>query len=64
LRHLQIDLKKVPEEVKLHVAEKNCSNANKENLVEAYACYMKSINQEWEQLFYRRYSKIRKAIEI
>ena len=50
-----------PEEVKLYVSRKPCSDAHKENLIEAYACYMKSINREWEQPFYRRYSKKRKA---
>ena len=62
LRHLKrnCDTNK-PEEVKLYISEKNCSDAHKENLVEAYACYMKSVNQEWEQPFYARYSKKRKA---
>jgi len=62
LRHLKRNCNTgKPEEVKLYVSGKNCSDAHKENLIEAYACYIKSINQEWEQPFYRRYSKKRKA---
>jgi len=62
LRHLQRNCNTAePEEVKLYVSEKHCSDAHKENLIEAYACYMKSIKQEWEQPFYQRYSKKRKA---
>jgi hypothetical protein len=62
LRHLKRRCNATkPEEVKLFVAEKNCSDGHRENLIESYACYMKSINQEWEQPFYRRYSKKRKA---
>jgi hypothetical protein len=61
LRHLRNCNTTKPEEVKLYMSRKNCSDAHKENLIEAYACYMKSINQEWEQPFYRRYSKKRKA---
>ena len=45
----------------MYVAKKTCSNAHKENLIEAFACYMKSINQKWKQPFYKRYSKKRKA---
>jgi len=62
LRHLQRNCNTAkPEEVKMYVAKKNCSNAHKENLIEAFACYMKSINQKWKQPFYKRYSKKRKA---
>ena len=62
LRHLKRNCNTAkPEEVKLYVSGKTCSDAHKENLIEAYACYMKSINQEWEQPFYQRYSKKRKA---
>ena len=62
LRHLKRRCNATkPEEVKLFVSEKNCSDGHRENLIESYACYMKSINQEWEQPFYRRYSKKRKA---
>lgn len=65
LRHLKRNCNTAkPEEVKLYVSKKNCSDAHKENLVEAYACYMKSINQEWEQPFYRRYSKKRKTAKL
>jgi hypothetical protein len=62
LRHLKRNCNTAkPEEVKLYVSGKTCSDAHKENLIEAYACYMKSINQEWEQPFYQRYSKKRRA---
>ena len=62
LRHLQRNCNTAkPEELKLYVSKKNCSDAHKENLIEAYACYMKSINKKWEQPFYQRYSKKRKA---
>jgi integrase len=62
LRHLRRNCNTTkPEELKLYVARKNCSDAHKENLIEAYGCHMKSISQEWEQPFYRRYSKKRKA---
>ena len=62
LRHLHKNCNTTKlEEVKLYVSRKNCSNAHKENLIEAYACHMKSINQEWEQPFYHRYSKKRTA---
>jgi len=62
LRHLQRNCNTAkPEEVKMYVSKKNCSNAHKENLIEVFACYMKSINQEWKQPFYKRYSKKRKA---
>lgn len=46
LRHLKrnCNIEKA-EEIKLYVYGKNCSNAHKENLIEAYACYMKSINK-------------------
>jgi len=50
-----------PEDVKLYVANKKCGNAYKEDLIESYAVYMRSIKQEWEQPFYERYDKKRKA---
>ena len=61
LRHLQrnCNLNK-PEEVKGYIANKQCSNAYKESLIETYAILMKSTNQEWEQPFYKRYDKLPK----
>lgn len=61
LRHLQknCNLKK-PEEVKGYIANKQCSNAYKESLIETYAILMKSTNQKWEQPFYKRYDKLPK----
>jgi integrase len=49
------------EEVKLYIARKKCSNAYKENLIEAYAIFMHSIKQEWDKPFYSRYDKKRRA---
>lgn len=61
LRHLQkhCNLNK-PEEVKGYIANKQCSNAYKESLIETYAILMKSTNQKWEQPFYKRYDKLPK----
>ena len=46
-----------PEEVKLFVAKKNCSNARKENLIESYNILVKSLGQSWNISFYQRYDK-------
>jgi integrase len=62
LRYLQKNCNTAePEEVKMYVSKKTCSNAYKENLIEAYSCYMKSENQEWTKPFYSRYDKKRRA---
>lgn len=62
LRHLQRNCKvKDPEEVKLWVANKQCSNARKENLIEAYDKHIKSSGLKWDKPFYQRYDKKRKA---
>jgi hypothetical protein len=62
LRHLQRNCNiKEPEQVKTYIANKKCSNGHKENLVEAYAILMKSINKKWNQPFYQRYDKKRRA---
>jgi hypothetical protein len=45
----------------MYISKKTCSNAYKENLIEAYSCYMKSKNQEWAKPFYSRYDKKRRA---
>ena len=49
-----------PEDVKGHIANKQCSNAYKESLIEAYAILMKLINKEWKQPFYKKYDKLPK----
>jgi integrase len=62
LRHLERNCNTSnPEEVKLYVAKKTCSNAHKENLIEAYAIVIKSLSLTWNQPFYQRYDKKRKA---
>jgi len=62
LRHLQKNCNtQEPEEVKEYISKKTCSNAHKENLIEAYSCYMRSENQEWNKPFYSRYDKKRRA---
>jgi integrase len=49
-----------PERIKLFVANKKCSNAFKESLIETYHIYMKSIGQQWNKPFYARYDKLPK----
>jgi hypothetical protein len=62
LRHLERNSDTTnPEEVKLYIAKKECSNGHKQNLIEAYACFIHSSGLAWEQPFYQRYSKKRKA---
>jgi hypothetical protein len=62
LRHLERNCNTTsPEGVKLYIARKDCSNGHKQNLVEAYACFVRSIGATWEQPFYQRYSKKRRA---
>src|SRR3989304_9107677 len=62
LRHLERNCDTTnPEEVKLYIAKKQCSNGHKQNLIEAYACVILSLGLTWEQPFYQRYSKKRKA---
>jgi len=61
LRYLQKNCNlQDPEDVKGHIANKQCSNAYKESLIEAYAILMKSINKEWKQPFYKKYDKLPK----
>jgi len=61
LRHLQAHCNmKDPENVKDYIANKQCGNAYKESLIEAYAILMKSVNREWQQPFYKRYDKLPK----
>ena len=62
LRHLQRNCNTAePEEVKLYVANRQCSNARKENLIEAYDKHIKANGLRWEKPFYQRYDKKRKA---
>jgi hypothetical protein len=50
-----------PEEVKLYIANKNVSNARKENLIEAYNIVIQSSGYKWEKPFYQRYDKKHRA---
>jgi hypothetical protein len=62
LRHLERNCNtNKPNEVKLFISNKTCSNARKENLVESYAIAIKSLDLTWNQPFYQRYDKKRKA---
>jgi hypothetical protein len=57
LRHLERNCDtNSPEGVKLYIAKKQCSNGHKQNLIEAYACFIKSVGAKWQQPFYPRYS--------
>jgi hypothetical protein len=61
LRHLQRNCNtSEPEEVKLYIANKTCSNGRKQNLVEAYDKHIKSEGLAWQQPFYQRCDKKRK----
>jgi integrase len=62
LRHLKANCNtQEPEEVKTYIADKTCSNGRKENLVEAYAIYIRSEGLTWNKPFYERYDKKRRA---
>jgi integrase len=62
LRHLERNCNTSdPEDVKLYIAEKKCSNARKENLVEAYNLVIQSLGLTWTKPFYQRYDKKRRA---
>jgi len=62
LRHLKKNCNTGnPEDVKLYISKKTCSNGHKENLIEAYAVYMRSENRTWNQPFYQKYDKKRRA---
>jgi integrase len=61
LKHLQKNCYLAdPESIKLYVANKKCSNAFKETLIETYDIYMRSIQQQWNKPFYQRYDKLPK----
>jgi len=58
LRHLQNNCNlTAPEDVKGYIANKQCSNAYKETLIETYDLLMRSANQSWQKPFYARYDK-------
>jgi integrase len=62
LRHLHKNCNVAdPEAVKLYVSRKKCGNGHKENLIEAYAIYIRSEGLTWNQPFYERYDKKRRA---
>ena len=62
LRHLKKNCNTIePEEVKLFIANKTCGNGHKQNLIEAYAIFIRSEGLTWEQPFYQRYDKKRRA---
>ena len=62
LRHLKKNCNTAESEaVKFYVSKRNCGNGHKENLIEAYAIYMRSENLTWNQPFYERYDKKRRA---
>ncbi|UCC27490.1 MAG: hypothetical protein JSW29_05285, partial [Candidatus Bathyarchaeota archaeon] len=61
LRHLERNCNmRDPEDVKGYIATKQVSNANKEALIEAYDKIMKSLSQQWQKPFYKRYDKLPK----
>lgn len=50
-----------PEEVKLFIANKKCSNGRKENLIEAYDKVIQSLQLNWKKPFYQRRRTKRRA---
>ena len=61
LRHLQKHCSlNNAEIVKGFIAQKDCSNAFKESLVEAYDLYCRANKIEWNKPFYQRYDKLPK----
>ena len=46
-----------PENVKLFIASKQCTNGFKQSLVEAYDIYCKANNISWSKPFYNRYDR-------
>jgi integrase len=62
LRHLNRNCNTAnPKEVKLFIANKTCSNARKENLIESYNITIKSLGLSWNKPFYHRQDKKRRA---
>ncbi len=61
LKHLQKNSQlENPENIKTYIANKQCSNAYKECLTEAYDIYLRSVNQTWSKPYYQRYDKLPK----
>ena len=62
LRHLKRNCNTAnPKEVKLFIANKTCSNARKENLIESYNIVIKALELSWNKPFYQRQDKKRRA---
>jgi len=62
LKHLERNCNTAkPEEVKLYIANKDVSNARKENLIESYNIAIKSLGLAWNKPFYQRRDKKRRA---
>ena len=62
LRHLERNCNTSdPEEVKTYIANKDVSNARKENLTESYSLAMQSLGYKWNKPFYQRYDKKHRA---
>lgn len=62
LRHLERNCNpSSPQEVKLFIANKTCSNARKENLTESYNIAIQSLGLTWNKPFYQRHDKKRRA---
>jgi hypothetical protein len=62
LKHLERNCNAAkPEEVKLYIANKDVSNARKENLIESYNIAIQSLGLTWNKPFYQRQDKKRRA---
>ena len=62
LRHLERNCNtSSPEEVKTFIANKDTSNARKENLIEAYDKVIQSLGYKWNKPFYERHDKKHRA---
>ena len=64
LRHLERNCNTArPEEVKLYIANKDVSNARKENLIESYNLAIQSLGLTWNKPFYQRQDQKRRALK-
>jgi hypothetical protein len=62
LKHLERNCNTAkPEEVKLYIANKDVSNARKENLIESFNIAIQSLGLTWNKPFYQRKDKKRRA---
>ena len=62
LRHLERNCNaNSPKEVKLFIANKTCSNARKENLIESFNIAIQALGLTWNKPFYQRHDKKRRA---